>query len=161
MAYSKDEFREVELYEQVAGALDPLRAGDTLLVVKLHPKEDGAPWAGSGARLIKEEVAALDLAAAADAVIGVKSMLLIEAVVLGRPVICLDWFTRDRERLVTNELGLSYPVRNQGDLAALLVDPMSLKKPAPGEIEAGFGLTPGFLRGHLELIAEYAGRRAK
>lgn len=160
VAYSENEFGEVELYEQVAGALDPARSRDRLTVVKLHPKEDGGSWAGSGADLIKEEIPALDLAAAADAVVGVKSMLLLEAVVLGRPVICLDWFTREGERLVTNGMGLSHPARDKQELSALLADTGSLKRPALEEIRAGFGLAPDYLRGHLELLAEYAGRRA-
>ena len=159
-AYVENEFKEVELYEQVAGALDPARSDEVLLAVKLHPKEDHAAWAGTEALLIKEEISGQEMAAAADVVVGVKSMLLIEAAVLGRSVVCLDWLTKEQERLVTNELGLSHPARNQGELKKLLADMGSLKRPAEEEIRAGFGLAAGNCQAHLDLIAEYAKRRA-
>jgi hypothetical protein len=99
------------------------------LVIKPHPREAGQPFALPQAgkslaiRLLNEADVSPRLAAAgADLVVGMNSMLLLEACLLGTPVVSYQPGLRQPDVLPSNRLGWSRGVFQRDELEAALED---------------------------------------
>lgn len=108
-----------------------------LLVVKLHPREmsdppPGPEISGDGLRAIvlgNDRIAPRELAAAADLVVGMSSILLVEACFVRTPALSYQPELRAADPLPTNRRGWSRAVTRRSDLepaiAEELLDPAS------------------------------------
>ncbi len=99
------------------------------LVIKPHPRETGHPillpqsGPALAVRLLNESDVSPRLAAAgSDLVIGMNSMLLLEACLLGTPVVSYQPGLRQPDVLASNRLGWSRGVFNRADFEAALED---------------------------------------
>jgi hypothetical protein len=106
---------------------------DAALVVKPHPRERVGQFAHleaeAGARLrVVPSSPAGDLIAAADLVVSMTSITLVEAMLAGRPIISLQPGLRSDDLLVLNRMGVAAPVT---DVRAL-----------PAAIKAAFAAKP-------------------
>lgn len=114
------EHDELSVFRFLSGALAESARRASSLLVKLHPKEDPRGFEAEDALVADQAWDPLDLIAAADLVIGIKSMLLIEAAVLGRPVLSIDLWGIAEEELVTNRLGVTRRIGSRDDLMRAL-----------------------------------------
>jgi len=104
------------------------RGGSADLVVKLHPREMADPppvplSPGSAVRVhvaSDDRLSARELAAAADLVVGMSSILLIEACLVGTPAISYQPGLRLPDPLPANRWGWTRSVDNRGELAVAL-----------------------------------------
>ncbi|HTO73243.1 MAG TPA: hypothetical protein VMJ30_05460, partial [Gemmatimonadales bacterium] len=110
-----------------AGAVLARHRQHATLVIKPHPREVGHPIAlpQSGpsltVRLLNESDVSPRLAAAgADLVVGMNSMLLLEACLLGTPVVSYQPGLKQPDVLPSNRLGWSRGVFNRADLEGAL-----------------------------------------
>ncbi|MCB0344520.1 MAG: hypothetical protein KDD66_05370 [Bdellovibrionales bacterium] len=108
------EFAEVKAL-QLAQQCASEALQDSCFVVKLHPRERWEDFAG--ANCVSTEIDSLDLIAAADIVIGIKSMLLLEAVLLGRPAVSISAWDLEAPAFVSDSLGLVADAKNSSQLS--------------------------------------------
>lgn len=116
-----------EVVTDLVGVMEA-RARSADLVVKLHPREmaDPPPVPRSPGPAVRIHVAPDDrlparvLAAAADLVVGMSSILLVEACLLGTPAISYQPGLRLPDALPANRRGWTRAVRDRGALAAAL-----------------------------------------
>jgi hypothetical protein len=130
---------EKEVFEELQSAVASAGLKDTLLLVKLHPKErehyyEDYPF------IVRQETEKSHLLAAADIVVGTKSMLLIEAALYGKHVLSIDFWGLEGERLITNEYGLSQKVENREELEHFLREIKGPKSIDPVEAMARLGI---------------------
>lgn len=111
---------EIETFALAKKGLISSRYGQSLLVVKLHPKENIDSYNDVHPHVIKDEFSNYELMAAADIVIGIKSTFLVEAVIFGRYVVSIDLLNHRDLQLFTNKLELSHRVTNFGELIFVL-----------------------------------------
>jgi hypothetical protein len=86
------------------------------LVLVPHPEEDEKELAQTAEKFplswtIQKEDRDYSLTRSADLIIGMFSILLTEAVILGRPVLCLQPGLKKEDMLITNMVGATVPVR--------------------------------------------------
>ena len=163
-------FTERTALEELLGALEALalrRPVAPHVIVKLHPKESPAEYAwleGRGCPFplrCVEDIDPRTLILAADLVSGMTSMFLLEAVLLGKPVLSLQPGRLRDDVLISNRAGASVPVYEPGGAAAalegLLFDPGLRERlrgaarrllPAKGATRAVAGLVHRFLAVH-------------
>jgi len=125
-------FHEKEVLADIVGAGNQLfgRPGQSAtLVIKPHPREAGRPFAlpqtspGFAIRLLNEADVTPRLAAAgADLVIGMNSMLLLEACLLGTRVISYQPGLRMPDVLPSNRMGWSRGVFRREELESAIQD---------------------------------------
>ena len=135
-------------YDQVIAAealLSALRevSDDALMVVKPHPRERVGRFAHlerkAEERLrVVPSMRAGDLVAAADLVVSMTSITLVEALLAGRPIISLQPGLRSDDLLVLNRMGVTAPVTDVGLL--------------PDAIRAGLAKTIRDVRGSLPAV---------
>lgn len=122
-------FTERTALEELLGALEALAPRRPLaphVVVKLHPKESPAEYAWLESRgcpfplRCVGDVDPRTLILAADLVAGMTSMFLLEAVLLGKPVLSLQPGRLRDDVLISNRAGASVPVYEPGGAAAAL-----------------------------------------
>ena len=117
-------------YDQVVAAealLVALRevSADAFMVVRPHPRERDGRFArlegGAGQRLrVVPSMLAGDLIAAADLVVSMTSITLVEAMLVGRPIISLQPGLCSDDLLVLNRMGVTAPVTDVGALQAAI-----------------------------------------
>lgn len=146
-------FDELHLLRLVKEALASAALPEALLVVKLHPKDDPASFAGLRDLVLQDEMAPHDLLAASDLVVGLKGMLLIEAVLLGKAVYGLTLHPSPDERLVTHALGLSFPAGDAVELADRFRNFPNFQASPTANIARRLGLGPDGFAGHLSMLA--------
>ncbi|MDP3938292.1 MAG: CDP-glycerol glycerophosphotransferase family protein [Deltaproteobacteria bacterium] len=120
----------------VGVARDGLRSWgeQAVLIVKLHPSEDAAPyraliaWSDNAAVVRHGEVDLYDLLAAADAVLTFHSSVGLEAMMLERPVVSLEAFGEENPLPYARE-GAAVSARSAAELVAALRRELD-----PGEI---------------------------
>lgn len=121
-------FTEHDALDALTAALD---FGRHRLVIKLHPQEEDGKYAGLAARGVEARVVRqCDMRAlllGAHRVVGMFSMLLLEAALVRRDVISL-LPGGDPAVFVGNRIGATVPARSAAELRALLAD----DAPAPG-----------------------------
>jgi hypothetical protein len=112
-------------------ALPPALRDRLELTIALHP-EDDAPamrtfirsWEGKAVRLgavrLVDGAEALQAVRTADLVTGIMSIMLTEAVVIGVPVLSIQIGLTADDRLITNKMGATTPVRSTVELDARL-----------------------------------------
>lgn len=146
-------FDELQILRMVKEALAESALPETLLVVKLHPKDDPAAFTGLDDLVLQEEIAPHDLIAASDLVVGLKGMLLIEAVLFGKAVYGLTLHASPDERLVTHALGLSFAAPDAAALADHFRNFPNFQASPTANIAKRLGLTADGFAGHLEVLA--------
>lgn len=141
-------YDERQVLADVAAAVEAIRMKhrrDVVLVVKAHPKDDAAALRAAvaplpGAAVLQDEEPAR-LVAAADAVVGMSSILLVEAHLLGRPVVSYQPGLRGRDPFVLTRGGALKRIDRVTDLEAALAAALAGEAPAQGA--PGFLLPPG------------------
>lgn len=124
-------FTEQEVLRDCVGALHSLLSihrRHALLLIKRHPRETGPLWAGerdlpSPLRLVEVGETAVDyrkLITATDAVLGMNSNLLLEACIIGRPVISYQPHLQRPDPLPSNRWGASRLVSDPAELETAL-----------------------------------------
>jgi len=120
-------FTERTVLVMLMAALHRLRVSEEhriVLAVRPHPREDTEGFAtlqsGCIRVLVSREGTSRDLIAAADIVIGMNSMLLVEACYLGRPTVSLQPGLRLPDTLPTNRSGHSIPVYRAEELEPIM-----------------------------------------
>ncbi len=114
---------EFDYFKVLKSAVFDTWGEEALLVVKLHPKEDPELFKTIHPYIVPIDWDPFMLMSACDVVVGIKSMLLVEAVLLGAQVISMDFENIAAERLITNELGLSARVSQPNEVTAALRAP--------------------------------------
>jgi hypothetical protein len=102
------------------------RAGRPIeLVVKLHPKETEAPVLHTGfpVRVLRQGDP-LQMIGGADAVVGMTSMLLVEAAVIGHPALSFQPIPPQHDTMWPNRIGVTQPIYTSRGLAAALREVM-------------------------------------
>ena len=123
-------YTETEALEGVAEALDLLEASHPARpqgVVKLHPKQQAdrflpGPRASRRGFLLAQTEPAWVCLLAADLLVGMTSMLLVEAAVAGRPAISYQPAGGRSVPFIGTEMGIVRAARSVQDLAALLTE---------------------------------------
>ncbi|QDQ28907.1 hypothetical protein FNU76_22545 [Chitinimonas arctica] len=109
------------------------------LRVKPHPREDPADFAGIGAiwpdTRLAPEALAHDLLVASDMVVGIHSMLLLEACYLGCRVLSYQPGRPASDPLPSNRSGLSRRCDDPAELAAMLAGMLDAPPPAPPALD--------------------------
>ena len=120
------EYMVFDLLKESLRRLAHRRRDVVRLAVKLHPRETASKYASSGIPVVKE-ADAYRLMMSADLVVGMDTILLIEAGVLGCPTLSVQPHRKGVDSLVTNRLGLGRfcydPNALDAHLDALLYDP--------------------------------------
>lgn len=121
-----------------------------LLVIKQHPKEAAGAYAGRHDCVIKDELSNFELIAAADFVVGIKGMMLVESVLFGKRTAGLVLTASPDEQLITNRLGLSDAVSTASQLEDFFREGAS--RPAPRRDVIAGALRLGPLDGYFTLM---------
>ncbi len=122
--YEDVSFDESDVFELFMEGLEKSQLNDYSVVIKLHPSdEDGSRYRSKCTNILRDEISKFSLLAAGDIVVGASSMLLIEAVVLGKQVVSLNPEKVDGERLITSRLGLNPEVRTSDEMMRALDQP--------------------------------------
>jgi hypothetical protein len=155
-----DEWKVFELLEAALGALVRRSASRIFLGVRLHPRESPAGWSNRTEGGLRREVLqtheTASLALAADLVVGMNSMFLVEACALGCKTLSLQPDLLGADSLPTNRLGLSRAVYRSQDVAAVLDE--ALNDPS-SKSEAVMPWPPGATERVKKLIYELASRK--
>lgn len=132
VTWSELGFDEEQVLEDLAGALSAVIAEQTtsaVLLVKLHPRQYGSSprqvvdRPGIRVRVLGDDrIRPRDAAGAADLVVGISSILLLEACLLGRPVVSYQPGLRRRDDLPTDRWGWSRGVYTKQDLRTSLFE---------------------------------------
>ncbi|QNM98497.1 hypothetical protein [Chitinimonas koreensis] len=126
-------FSERDAWRDLAAQFDAMPAPPTVWL-RPHPRERADDWRAEAARhpwaRLLEGGDSHEWALAADGVLGMGSMLLLEACLLGRPVLSYQPGLPGEDALPSNRLGWSRAVYRRDQLAAALSDWLA-RLPAP------------------------------
>jgi hypothetical protein len=135
-AHADPRFLGYDEQEVLAACIDAVTTVDlpegmsVRLIIKCHPAENRADFeqhASPRVQIASHDIDARELAVASDLVVGMNSMFLVEACLLGCPVVSLQPGLAQRDVLPTNAWGVSEAVYSGADigpvLGALLRDP--------------------------------------
>ncbi|MGE5396041.1 MAG: hypothetical protein ACM3MK_00745 [Chitinophagales bacterium] len=122
-----------ELVEALSG--DGVEARKRIkFVVKLHPREERSKYAyinqdncGLEPIIIGDEIPAVDLITASDYIIGMSSMFLLEAVVIGKPVTSIMIGLQRENPFILDRLGILTSIRTKEDLRKTINSIISLE----------------------------------
>lgn len=125
------------------------------VVLRLHPKNDPAEFSAYERELdfVSAGGDPLPLVWAADAVVGMTSMLLIEAHLLGRAALSILPRSEERELIVTTANGITPVASSRDEICALLPTVLDAREPARGSSQ----LPDAALDKLVALIANVAG----
>lgn len=144
--------------EEVLDAIAALPSPRPYLVLRLHPKNDIAEFAAYADEFhrVSQHESALDVICAADAVVGMTSTLLLEAVAMGRPTLAVVPREVERSWLPDAHSGGPPVVTDRPELrramTTLLSDPLG-SSPSPADTNQP---PPD---GLLQLVVELVGER--
>ncbi|MCO6431392.1 MAG: hypothetical protein J5J00_11070 [Deltaproteobacteria bacterium] len=113
-------YDEFDLYNAAAQGFRESNLSDELFIVKLHPKEKRSDWSHINANILCDEFTPYELIVACDIVIGTKSMMLLEALLLGKIAISVNLWNVASERLPSHDAGLSQEVTSLAGLKEAL-----------------------------------------
>jgi hypothetical protein len=128
-------------------------------VLRIHPKNDRTQFAPYLAEFqqVNQAGDALEAIAGADAVVGMTTMLIVEAVLMGKPTLSIVPRPVEREWLATTRLGLTPCASNRRDVRAYLTR-LVRDLPVPPDAEVDELLPPGALnraaRAIMQLLAK-------
>jgi hypothetical protein len=108
------------------------------LVLRLHPKDEADDFQAYAAEFnhIDQASPPLELVFCADLVVGMTSMLLMEAALLGRPTLSIVPRAVERDWLPTVRQGVTPCVMYRADLGKALADPLRNGSSAPADLRA-------------------------
>lgn len=118
--YDTPQRDEIDCYQHILKGLEAVADDTRMTIVKTHPREDSSRYNPFRPHLIQNEFSSQELIVAADVVLGMSSMFLIESVLLGKKVLSFETHDSEYGGLITNRLGLSHPVNSHQDLVTLL-----------------------------------------
>ncbi|MEZ4752923.1 MAG: hypothetical protein R3A13_01260 [Bdellovibrionota bacterium] len=147
-------YDEIEVFEFVSEGLAKSNLKSTLLVVKLHPKEDRDEYAGRNVNLLQNEIEKNLILAAADILVGTKSMLLMEAVLYQKHVLSIDLWNLPDEQLITNQLGLTTKITNHHELVSEFNGHQFFSPMKIGEVNEKLSLNTDWKSLTLEVIKD-------
>jgi hypothetical protein len=140
------------------------------LVLRMHPKntkEELASFLGDF-RQISEKEAPLKLVYAADLVVGMTSMLLLEAAIMGRPTLSIVPRVAEKESLPTIRAGITPCVTTRDELRAILPDLLGKNSQSvasgidqfiyPGSLQRTVAFIEGLLTDDLQLNVNSFGK---
>ena len=140
------------------------------LVLRMHPKntkEELASFLGDF-RQVSEKEAPLKLVYAADLVVGMTSMLLLEAAIMGRPTLSIVPRVAEKESLPTIRAGITPCVTTRDELWAILPDVLGKNSQSvasgidqfiyPGSLLRTVAFIEGLLTDDLHLSANSFGK---
>ena len=128
--YDTPQQDEIDCYQHILEGLEAVADDTRMMIVKIHPREDSSRYGPFNPHLIQNEFSSQELIVAADVVLGMSSMLLIESVLLGKKVLSFETHDSEYGGLITNRLGLSHPVKSHQDLVTLLSNIEDIPSPS-------------------------------
>jgi hypothetical protein len=143
--------------DEFLGAIDGQKTRP-YLVLRLHPKNNQEEFTEylSSFDQISEGGSSLELVFCADLVVGMTSIILIEAALLGRPTISITPRSLERDWLPTIGLGITTSCTNRGELVEALGK--SPTETAPDDKILAFGLPAQSAEKVCQLITSVLGR---
>lgn len=115
-----DEYSILEFLSSALRRLAPESRKPLRLVVKLHPQNDRAAFERFGADIAGPEVTALEAIRAADLLVGMTSVLLLQSILLKTPTLSLQLGSRIPSQLTATKTG-ALPFLNDGKTAYALL----------------------------------------
>ena len=130
-------YNELTTLDAIGAILSELNLNHLTIIIKLHPENQLSEfkgfikkWPNLNIHLIKDEFLASEIFAISNFIIGMSSIMLIEAAIVGKPVISLEINARKEPQLALTRCGVIPFIQNHGEasriIKSMLTDPSFL-----------------------------------